>query len=365
MSIITNPGHTNDGPQEAPTLPRMAESQASFQRRFDWATVPTVPTTSQVPYGAKYAVLQTEPLLEKASLVQKLGLNPQVTLPLTDEDIKVVNQKMHMDQLHNFDLWLNETFPLDNVAMREWLQQVYPEYFEARAKEIDDSAVLLANMHKIKLHGPKSLEDLWLLYRISSDPELANKVMEAIGTITKDTFAGTPDQNYLGSAAMETAYQRGFFNARTVGNWNAYMPMLKSDKDTGALLPSDVFTSLLTQAAGTKAGDAPTLADIPEKTKQTWVQWVQSMANMPLAALNSNLARQVGKSVLTAGGTAAATAAIKALAGKPEAEILKALPGILSSLGYSGAKAVAGSTKYLGGLLYNVLSAAAPITPTT
>jgi hypothetical protein len=87
-----------------------------------------------------------------------------------------------------------------NPAEREWLQKVYPEFFEARVDEVKDLAELIVQYNNILISGPKTKEDLYLLYRVEADPYLRGRLRSTIGA-----------QNYVGEA-VTPAFKKGIFN---------------------------------------------------------------------------------------------------------------------------------------------------------
>lgn len=189
----------------------VASQYDHFQRHYDAALAPGIITDPYTPFPAKYTDIRTPPLTDKELVAQALGQKVSVTVPLTEEDVRITKEKLRLQQVRSFDEWIGRSYPPDSPAAREWLQQVYPEFFEARAKEIDDQAEMETRMKKIQLRGPKDLEDLWLLYRLQSDVELQERTASQYMAPSwkNEKFDQEPN-----TKIRALTFERGLFNPR-------------------------------------------------------------------------------------------------------------------------------------------------------
>jgi len=117
---------------------------------------------------------------------------------LGDSDVEAWRKKEKMLEQIRFDGWISRRFdPFRDPSHSNWLQSVYPEYFEARVEENKALHELQAQFNTVQIRGPKSKEDLYLLYRVHKDPMLRQRL------------CGQPG---LTQATEKTAYVRGLFN---------------------------------------------------------------------------------------------------------------------------------------------------------
>jgi len=197
------------------TNEKLASGFDRIQERIDRITVPSITlaafrdgtdarTVSGFP--AQYQAMATPPVAEKARVLNAMkGVyghgaleHTQVVMNVSDEDVEAWKSKERMKQQIEFDQWIGHRYqPFTNPAEANWLQSIYPEYFQARIDENEALHELQAHWNKIQISGPKSKEDLYLLYRVETDPFLAKRLMGPTG-VTKES--------------KDTDYVRGFFN---------------------------------------------------------------------------------------------------------------------------------------------------------
>jgi len=127
-------------------------------------------------FPAQYQSMETPPISEKARVygqvqqLYNLPAQPQVAMTFGDSDVEAWKGKEKMLQQIQFDTWLTGHYdPFNNPAEANWLQTIYPEYFEARVEENKALHELQAQYNTIEIQGPKSKEDLYLLWRMETD----------------------------------------------------------------------------------------------------------------------------------------------------------------------------------------------------
>jgi len=166
-----------------------ADSFWEVQKRLDiLAAKPVVtPTRGGKGFGALYASLADPPIAEKAKLFGQLntlygtnaslGNNLSTVVSFTDADAKAMRDKNKVEAQMMFDTWIGSVYdPIKNPAEREWLQKIYPEWYEARLKENEASHEIKKQWIDIGIRGPKSKEDLYLMYKWYTDPNVADRM---------------------------------------------------------------------------------------------------------------------------------------------------------------------------------------------
>lgn len=185
---------------------------------LDHAGAPGIPIFNKggpFSFPARYLADATMPLNEKDAVARAMGHAPQVNLTLTDEDMEVIKDKEKMVQQAQFDAWVTARFkPHIDPAASEWLQKIYPEWFEMRAKENAEHHMIKEKYENILLRGPKSKEDLFLLYQVSQDPDLYNRLLGNTGP--NWTVANHTTEALLSAVNKPREFSRGMFNPREV-----------------------------------------------------------------------------------------------------------------------------------------------------
>jgi hypothetical protein len=104
---------------------------------------------------------------------------PAVMLPMTQEDIAAIEEKEKMALQMEFDNWIVENYtPWENPVFTEWLQKKYPTFFKARLEEMENLHELQKQWQKIQISGIQSIEDLYLLWRVTKDRGLRDRITQ-------------------------------------------------------------------------------------------------------------------------------------------------------------------------------------------
>jgi len=113
-----------------------------------------------------------ELMKEKAELIKKYGpttgMTPFGQVNLTDQDLQVLQQKRESEAYANFDSWAGSNFHKGDVATRKWFQEVLPEYYDSREREMVDRAKLALRIQLIKMRGPKNHKDLVIIWGLET-----------------------------------------------------------------------------------------------------------------------------------------------------------------------------------------------------
>lgn len=126
---------------------------------------------------------------------------PARPLPYTMDEIAALERKLQQGAEMGYDGWFANTwsFESDNPVMQKWARDINPEYFRRREEQIDNIAELQKQIAKMKLYGPRSEQDLMLLYNIDT------------GAINTDTLNG-PLWDPQGQTGAYNHYRRGLFS---------------------------------------------------------------------------------------------------------------------------------------------------------
>lgn len=127
-----------------------------------------------VPHGTdtqgpiSYEHRRDPELLDKMNYGNILtGKDVQPVVTVTDEDVKVMDEKAWMARLKDFNQWVGHYYkPEANPANKELLSKIYPQWIEMQKKEIDDWHDFKKRYETVKLRGPDGVEDLFLLYNM-------------------------------------------------------------------------------------------------------------------------------------------------------------------------------------------------------
>lgn len=196
---------TNDLKDNQSTAAHLMSAYKNYDK---WAVQPVVIKGRDETGGfpAQYHAGGIPPLLEKQKYLSVVngGAQERISIPFTDRDVEAIKKKEEMALLAEFDMFVSQNFdPKRNPAKGEWLQKVYPEFFESRKKEKDETHRLRSQYEDIILYGPKNKDDLYLLYRLNSDDEMKKRITGVTGYQDVDV-----------RGVSDSKFQRGLWNTR-------------------------------------------------------------------------------------------------------------------------------------------------------
>jgi len=202
------------------TNQKLASGLNAVQERIDRIvgnplTLPAWKDAGKIDRGfpAQYQEINDPPISEKARVYnrvrgfygEKLPESPTVAMTFGDSDVEAWRKKEKMVEQIRFDFWLSQHYdPFRDPAQANWLQSVYPEYFEARVEENKALHELQAQFNTLMIRGPKSKEDLYLLFRVENDPMLRQRVSVGPAGITQASDGG----DYVGGLFSRSRYNR-------------------------------------------------------------------------------------------------------------------------------------------------------------
>lgn len=123
------------------------------------------PASEAAQFGARY--LEPDERDDYMQLKSNLA-SVSRPAPVTDEDISAILRKRAAVEVAKQEDWFQNSwqFNSSDPNKQRWAQSVFPEYFSRREQVIDEQTLLQNQLAKIKLRGPRSREDIDLLYAI-------------------------------------------------------------------------------------------------------------------------------------------------------------------------------------------------------
>lgn len=116
-----------------------------------------------------------------------MGMTPFGQIQATDADFQWLQHKRDQEALANLDAWVGQNFHTGDVTTRKWLQEIHPEYYEVREKEIMDRAKFALRVKFLLLRGPKNEKDLILLWGLQTGQIELDRDWDKIGPSQTDT----------------------------------------------------------------------------------------------------------------------------------------------------------------------------------
>lgn len=172
--------------ESAATTRKQANSLDEIQRKLDVVMQVGGNESAAAGYPAQYQAMREFPTQIKAKVLAASGAaaGPNYVVPVTDDDVKTYRQKEKMIEQVRFDNWVSNNYtPWADPATAQWLQDIYPEYFEARQQENEAHHDIQKQFTDVMIRGPKTKQDLYLLYKVSQDGDVFNRVTGAISAM--------------------------------------------------------------------------------------------------------------------------------------------------------------------------------------
>lgn len=171
-------------------------------------------------YGPGYYKEDTViPVTDKYTHARLLGSAPEIVTPLTTEDVKIMKDKAYVATLRDFDDWVVNTYlqglPLTEPAKKDWLRQVYPEFFERQVEAVKAIHDMKAKYDKLCVEGAKTIEDMYFMYMFEKenliDFSTSSPQATKIGGLYQYNQEGVDD---IMESHSRSAFERGVFNSR-------------------------------------------------------------------------------------------------------------------------------------------------------
>ena len=119
------------------------------------------------------------------------GQTPFGRLQYTDDVARWMMRKEQAGESANFDSWFAKNYHKNSLAERQFAQEVNPEFYSAREREIMTKAQEAAKLKIIQLRGPRTKEELMKVWLIESGRVVLPPNWDQIGsTYSVDDAAG-------------------------------------------------------------------------------------------------------------------------------------------------------------------------------
>lgn len=191
-----------------------------------------VQTTASYPrYGLGSAdPRHDERLAEKMQMVAAGGGTGQTPLGMvtaTDQDFEVLRRKRDTEAFANFDAWVGKNFHTNDLATRKFLQEIWPEYYEARERAMVERAKFALRVNLLNLRGARNEEDLALEWALNTGRVKLDKDWDRIG-------ASVPGGGY---DAVQKDQQQRFRN----GLFSVRRYLSEKDREENAAVDTNPF----------------------------------------------------------------------------------------------------------------------------
>lgn len=89
-------------------------------------------------------------------------------VPFTSEDASYLMRKRDDQERALFDVWVDKKFDLTDPAQARMLQDIAPELYKRKEEMIDTMQGIATRYAKLRLRGPKTLDDLFLEWQVET-----------------------------------------------------------------------------------------------------------------------------------------------------------------------------------------------------
>jgi hypothetical protein len=205
------------------TTKRLASDLNRAQENLEEKTQPDVALPSEyAPQGAEqteaqkasfpaqYGSMSEPPILKKQAYYDQIakqmgGTVPasNVTIPFTDKDVEEIEEKQRITELANFHTWIQKNFPVfTDPQTQRHMRQIYPEFYSMREQQMKETIEMQTKAQMIALNGFQNIDELYFLFQLSTNEDLAKTLATPIGARE-------------GGTVEETArYQRSMWNTK-------------------------------------------------------------------------------------------------------------------------------------------------------
>jgi hypothetical protein len=163
------------------------------------------------------------------------GMSKFGEVTATDADFKWLAKKQEQVEEANYDSWFGKNFHKNDLASREFAQEIHPEYYSKREAEMTERAKMALRIRLIEFRGPKNEKDLQLQYLLNTGQINLGPNWDKIGPAMTIL---TQAQDLANSGA---ALKRGLFSLPRFQDFNA--------QQGRAVDPDNPFNNPLPQGA--------------------------------------------------------------------------------------------------------------------
>lgn len=180
------------------------EAQSMTERMMDGPVTAPVDTSTAAQGGATAVQFQRkfggadrmdDEMNMKMQLMDNNGMTPFGQVYYDDRVARWMEKKAATQESANLDAWFNREFNKNNLADRQFAQQLYPEFYAAREQEMMAKAKEALNLKMIQLRGPQSKEDMYKLWLIQTGRVVLPEDWDRIGNAPQlTTMSGAEGQ---------------------------------------------------------------------------------------------------------------------------------------------------------------------------
>ncbi len=118
----------------------------------------------------------------RMQLMDKDGMTPFGQVYYDDKVGRWLQKKADVAETANLDAWFNKEFNKNNLADRQFAQQIYPQFYTEREKLLQERTQEVLNLKMIQLRGPRSKEDIYKLWLINTGRVVLPEDWDRIGS---------------------------------------------------------------------------------------------------------------------------------------------------------------------------------------
>jgi hypothetical protein len=104
----------------------------------------------------------------KMQLMNDEGMTPFGQVYYDERVGKWLQKKEAAAEAANLDAWFNREFNKNDLASRQLAQELYPDFYKTRERELLDRMQEVYKLKMIQLRGPQSKEDLYKLWLLNT-----------------------------------------------------------------------------------------------------------------------------------------------------------------------------------------------------
>lgn len=105
---------------------------------------------------------------KQAMMDPNTGMTPFGKAVLTDRDLAALQERQRIDTAAAFDGWFGRNFNTNDLPTRLLGEELNPEYYKEREEAMVERAQMALRLELMKLYGPRSEEDLILIYGLQN-----------------------------------------------------------------------------------------------------------------------------------------------------------------------------------------------------
>ncbi len=192
-------------------------------------TDPTQGGAGGVQFARKFSAREKKD--DIMSLRQQLsdgkGHTPFGSMQFDDSDAEWILRKQDAVEAANYDSWFNVNFNKNDLADRQLAQQLDPQFYAAREREIMARAKEAVNIRLMQLRGPQSKEDMYKLYLIDSGKVKLPADWDRIGPVITST-------KNVPAAVDQEQFRRGLIRLPRLTNYIQRQQNVTDNVNAGA-----------------------------------------------------------------------------------------------------------------------------------